>query len=360
MLVLIHNIIRQKNSFVPLLWYNIYKAFLKKFIRLIGVDIMVTRKDVARFAGVSNTTVSRVLNNNGYVSPESRERVEAAIKELGYTPNLIARGLKTKKSGQLLFCASEFSNPFYMEVYEGMEQYAKQFGYTIVVASYFDQAIISQRQFDGVILSNVDMEKEQEFLSLDTPLIINNYTPNSYRLTSIKINIEQGAYKAMNHLYSMGHREIAFITNIASDDEQRLRGYKNFLEDNGIPVNPDYIFVNTDPSSPYEQGFNAATQLIKSLKSVTAVFAFNDAMAIGAISAFGQNNISVPRDISVIGFDDILQARFSTPALTTMKIPKYELGVESIKMLIRKIEGEPVHSFTLDSELIMRDSIRSL
>ena len=321
---------------------------------------MITRSDVAKHAGVSNTTVSRVLNNNGYVSPESRDKVESAIKELGYLPNLIARSLKTKKSNQLLYCVSDYHNPFYMEVYAGMEEYSKQHGYTIVVASEVNTDIISQRQFDGIVLSYADRKLLEELQKLDIPVVINNYTSHIYTLPSINIDIENGALSALSHLLDNGHKRIAFLTNIDSQEDQRLINYKKFLSHKGIDLSENLIVACTKYSSPYMQGYDAAIKLMESNTEVTAAFVFNDAMAIGAIAAFQSNGFSVPDHISIIGFDNIEQATYSTPALTTIDIPRYTLGEESIKMLLRQINGEAVTSIKLDTKLLKRSSVKKL
>jgi DNA-binding LacI/PurR family transcriptional regulator len=321
---------------------------------------LVTRSDVAKYAGVSNTTVSRVVNNSGYVSPESRERVEEAIKTLGYTPNLVARSLKTKKSGQLLFCVSDFSNPFYIEIYTGMEELARQHGYTIVVASDFSSKMVAQRQFDGIIFSQLSKEKEADLSSMDIPVVINNYTTENYSLPFIKIDIKNGAEKAMKYLYDNGHRHIAYITNVPSEEEQRYSAYLDFVKNKKLPVNDDYIVSCTGFTTPYEQGYNAALELINRNLILSAILAFNDAMAIGILAALSESGIKVPQGISIISFDDLQQSKFTTPSLSTVKIPKYELGAESINMLLKKIHGGVINSTTIGTELIIRGSVLTI
>jgi DNA-binding LacI/PurR family transcriptional regulator len=322
--------------------------------------LLVTRSDVAKYAGVSNTTVSRVVNNNGYVSPESRQKVEDAVKVLGYTPNLVARSLKTKKSGQLLYCVSDFSNPFYMEIYAGMEELARKYGYTIVVASDFSSSFVIQRQFDGIIFSQLSKEVEKDLINMNIPVVINNYTTESYSLPFVKIDIKNGAKKALNYLYDMGHRNIAFITSVPQEDEQRYEAYLNFMKDKNLIIDNNYVASCTELSTPYEQGYKAALELIRRKLHLTAILVFNDAMAIGVIAALTEHGIKVPEDISIIGFDDLQQSKFTTPSLTTVKIPKYELGAESINILIKDLNREELHSVTIDTELIVRNSVSVL
>lgn len=175
--------------------------------------------------GVSVTVVSRVINNKGYVSMEKRERVEKAIEELGYRPNLIAQSLKTNQTRQILFYAPELANPFYVEVYRGMEDYAEQHNYTIVVSRYFDDGMIQQRRFDGVILSDILPEQQDKFLKLGVPVVVTNYTGVRLRIPSVGIAMKEGACQAISYLWKCGHRRIGFITNVCSCHEQRFLGY---------------------------------------------------------------------------------------------------------------------------------------
>lgn len=319
---------------------------------------MITRKDVAEYAGVSKTTVSRVLNNSGYVSPENRERIERAIRELGYRPNLIARSLKTKETRQLLFHAPELSNPFYMEVYKGMEEYAEEHGYTIVVSSRFDVDIVNQRQFDGIILSAVQPDYEKELVALNIPVVVTSYTRSLLTFPSVGIDIEEGALAATTYLLGKGHREIAFMTNSGILDDTRYNGYIRGLKEAGIYHGNDLLVSDNKPHSPFEQGWRMALSLLESKKRFTAVFAFNDAIAIGAMSAFHSKGCRIPEDISVVGFDDILQARFTCPPLTTIYMPKYEQGRESARLLLKTIQGVEVESMTLQTRLVERASVK--
>jgi DNA-binding LacI/PurR family transcriptional regulator len=316
-----------------------------------------TRKDVAEHAGVSKTTVSRVLNNSGYVSPENREKIENAIRELGYRPNLIARSLKTKETRQFLFQAPELSNPFYMEVYKGMEEYAEEHNYTIVVSSRYDRDIVHQRQFDGVILSGIQPEHEKDLKALKIPVVVTSYTRVSLPFPSVGIDIEEGALAAMRHLIAKGHREIAFLTNGDTQKDDRYKGYAKGLEAGGIPLQQQLLVSSPGPGAAYEKGFRLAEKLMGTNVRFTAVYAFNDAIAIGAMSAFYQRGYRIPDSLSLIGFDDILQSRFTCPPLTTIYMPKYEQGWESARLLLKTIQGEAVESLTLQTRLVERGSV---
>ncbi len=320
---------------------------------------MVTRDDVAKHAGVSKTTVSRVLNSNGYVSSENRSKIEQAIKELGYSPDLIARGLKTRESRQILFFVNEILNPFYMEVYRGMEDCAEENGYTIVLSRNFDPGRIRQRRYDGIILSDISPGKEDDYITLGIPAVVTDYGGKPLNIPSVGIDIKGGAMKAAQFLLESGHRKVAFITMLENRDDQRLSGFLNFLDKAGASVSREPVtVVNTQGNNGYAKGYNAAVELLQRTGGdITAVFAFNDTMAIGAMKAFSERDIKLPGDISVMGFDDIIQSGFTTPALTTVRLPKYEQGYESARLLINMLRGHKAESMTLDTELVERDSV---
>lgn len=321
---------------------------------------MVTREDVARHAGVSKTTVSRVLNKTGYVSEESRGKIEKAISELGYSPNLIARSLKTRQSRQILFSVHDILNPFYMEVYRGMEDCCEENGYTIVLSRNFDPLKIRQHQYDGLILSDISQGRAQEPMKPPLPAIVTDYSGIPLPITSVGIDIKAGAEKATNHLLENGHRKIAFLTICSNLEDQRLQGFYSSLEKTGLDAKAAPVICAAHTGSEYIKGYFSAKELLGKTRDFTAVFAFNDAMAIGALSAFSESNIQVPRDVSLIGFDNILQGGFTIPKLTTVNLPKYKQGYESALALINMIQGRTVRSMTLDTSLILRDSVQSI
>ncbi len=325
-----------------------------------GGENIVTRKNVAERANVSVTVVSRVTNNNGYVADDKRKRVEKVIEELGYSANLIARGLKTNETKQILFYAPELSNPFYVELYQGMEDYAEKHGYTIVVSSHYDDDMIYQRKMDGMILSAISKKQQAEFLKLKVPVVVTNYSGETLEIPSVGIDMMGGARKAVGYLCESNHKRIGFITNISTHQEQRYLGYLQGLKERNIQPDPNWVLFENSRGTAFDQGFNAAHRLLELKLDVTAIFVFNDAMAIGVIAALAERGIRVPEDLSIIGFDDILQAQYTCPPLTTIHIPKYEQGEESARMLIRKIKGKEVRTTILGTDLMVRGSVKSL
>lgn len=318
----------------------------------------VTRNDVAKYAGVSKTTVSRVLNNKGYVSEESRKKVEEAIKALKYRPNLIARSLRTKQTKQILFHTTNLKNPFFVEVYLGMEDYARQHGYTIVISSHYDHDVVEQRQFDGIIFTRVPPEYEN--YNFNVPVVVtyaNNYSP---MVPFVSVDITDGAMKAFNHLFEYGHRKIGFLSPYTSPTDKRYLAYVDFHKKMGIPYNPERVVRGIKGSTLCEEGYNGALELIKRKPDITALFVHRDIIAIGAMAALAENGYDIPGDISVIGFDNIIQSRYTIPPLTTINSPKYEQGIEMARMLIKMINGENVQSITMKTELIIRKSTRKI
>lgn len=323
---------------------------------------MVTRDDVAKYAGVSKSTVSRYLNKNGYVSPDAKEKIEKAIKDLGYVPNIIARSLKTRQTRQIVFHAPDLQNPFYVEVYRGMEDYLDKNGYVIVVSAKLDKEMIKQRQMDGIILSHLNPQEQDYFSNIGIPVVVTNYTFDDLDIPYVGINIRRGAEQAVEHLYCCGHKTIGYMAPF--EDNQRFRAYKSVLHQHDLPLITDNIIIYDCGCDYYEKGYNAAGKLVDyqllTKNNITALFVFNDAMALGAMAAFQHRGIRVPEDLSIMGFDNIIQSKYVCPALTTVDIPKYEQGRKTAELLLDMIRKKESRKLILDTVLIKRDSVRKI
>ncbi len=319
---------------------------------------MVTRKDIAEYAGVSKTTVTRVINNQGNVSRENIEKVNHAIKVLEYYPNMVARGLKTKKTYQILFHAPELLNPFFVEIYTGMDEVARQHGYHIVVSSHYDINIVRQRQYDGVILSYVPKERRlSEYMILGVRLVATDYTNSVLEIPHIKVDITSGIMQALDYLYECGHRRIALVS-LPFENDQRVAAYKKWLEMKNLLFQSNLIYNNQiEGATNYEQGYNAGVLIAESRLDATAIMVFNDAMAIGFLAALNHKGIRVPEDVSIVGFDNIVQAKYTSPPLTTVDSFLYQIGKECAQMLISEINGAEVKTKTIKTELIIRNSV---
>ncbi len=313
-----------------------------------------TIKDIAEKAGVSIATVSYVINNTKTISPETKERVEKTIKSLRYQPSKSARSLVTGKTGNIGFILTDDhflrSEPFYTKIFLGTEFEARIEGFYILLTSVkkdFDKKdnlprFVMNKSVDGIIVAGKIPHNLIDRLSAyKIPTVFVDYIPvhNGYPLVLID-NID-GGIQATNHLIQFGHKNIAFVTSDIDHPSfsDRLNGYKQALEHAGLPVNPNLIYTK----SVYEgrqAGIDLAARLFTKNKDVTAVFAGNDALAIGVMHYLKSNGYRVPEDVSVIGFDGIEADLLLDPPLTTISVPKIELGVEALKLLANTLKNK--------------------
>jgi len=332
---------------------------------------MPTMKDVAKEAGVSLGTVSNVLNNRPSVLPENRERVLAAVKKLGFRYNMAARTLRTKTSKNIGLIIQSISNPFYPELARGVEDAANKAGLTVFLCNvdrdvqkeraYID-ALISKNA-DGIILvkPQISLAEVDEICNRCPVILIEAGNTVKPQHNVISINDDIGTNQAMDLLYEYGHRKIAFISGkVDSQSSRRYEAYVQFLERKGIAINKDYIISG---DYDWNSGYIAANALLKLSDPPTAIFAVNDLMAIGAMKAIQESGLCIPEDISVVGFDNISMTNLCTPPLTTVHIPKYEMGVESVKMLNRCLNDTEIdfktrgQKITLETRLVFRKSV---
>ncbi len=323
--------------------------------------------DVAKKAGVSISTVSRVLNNTaGYsVKQETRERVLEAVRELGFRPNDLARGLLLKKSRIIGLVIPDISNPYYSEVSLGMEATALEFGYSVIFCNtsrkteklehYVD--VLLQKRADGIIFAGGGTD----FAPVSQPLLDFNVEVavigrHHLPFPSVQIDNVAAARDATSHLVELGHRSIAFISgplNLTSVQD-RLAGYRTGLQRGGIDRD-DRLVREGDFQS--EGGYSAALSLLQGEPWPTAIFAANDRMAIGVMAPAADLGLKVPDDLSVVGFDDISMASFTRPTLTTVAIPGYEVGASAMRLMMRLVAGEEWSQVTwLPTNLVVRDS----
>lgn len=321
---------------------------------------MVTRKDIAEYAGVSKTTVTRVINNQGSVSKENIEKVNQAIKTMDYYPNMVARGLKTKKTYQILFHAPDLLNPFFVELYTGMNEVAQQNGYHIVVSSQDDLNVIRQRQYDGVILSYIPRgHRQEEYIISGIRVVATNYSICDLEIPHVNVDIANGITQALDYLFECGHRQIALFTLPVLHD-QRIIAYKEWLQKKKLPFQDNLVYTQYHGNTNYEQGYNRGILIAENDLDATAILAFNDAMAIGMLAAFNEKGIRVPEDISLVGFDDITQAKYTNPTLTTISSFLYQIGKECARRLISEINNEIVSTKVIKTELIIRNSVAKI
>lgn len=327
---------------------------------------MVTIKDVAKYAGVSVTTVSRVINNSQHpINPETRQRVEEAIQRLGFCPNAMARGLHVNETKTIGLILPDIANPYYPGIVRGIEDVAHEQGYTVILCNS-DRSrertqkylqVLREKRVDGIIFTGggaVEDARTHHFFDQDAMVKVIIGRPRG-NLPAVQIDNVQAAREAVEHLFSLGHRRIATITGprVSTTATDRLEGYRQALEEHGVEVNPEWIIEGDFDS---ESGYHAVDKL---QSGITAIFVHNDLMAIGAIKALQEKGIRIPEEVAIVGFDNIPLASFVTPKLSTVAVPVYDLGVTAMQVLAELLAGREVPPVTiLATHLEVRESTK--
>jgi|SRR5690625_59900 len=326
---------------------------------------MANIQKVAKQAGVSIATVSRVINRPSTVAPKTRLRVEKVIEQLNYEPSSLGRNLRNLESRLLLVMIPSISNPFYFDIIKGIETEALKQNYNIMLCEtdsnpereniYFD--LVKSRMADGVISMDptVNMEKLKEMAKRHAIIQCSEYSIDS-GIPYVSIDSISAAYLAVKHLINIGHEKIALINSDKNFlyARHREKGFLKALKEHKIPVNPDYITYSGDLGFNYGQ--RAMRRILQLEDRPTAVFAVSDVLAIGALKEIKLKGLEVPRDIAVVGFDKIDFSNMTNPTLTTISQPMYEMGEVAARMLMDKIKGNQVESVILDHELVIRES----
>lgn len=325
---------------------------------------MVTVYDVARHVGVSIASVSRALNGLPGVSAETAAKVKAAAAELDYHRSDIAKALVTKSTGTVGILVPDLTNPFFPELVKSIQEAAERAGLTLLLSGISPSAgasratigLLRGKKVDGIIViaRALDLEGQQELFAgvpavfLDRPLGLDG-------VVSVGVDHEDGAYLATRHLIELGHRRIAHISGPRSHDvtEQRLAGWRRAAQEAG--VSPDGLMI-VDGDFSESGGYRGVEEALRRDPSLTAVFAANDLSAIGVLAFCVHSGISVPGDLSVIGFDGIALGRYVTPRLSTVAQPIGQLGAAAIESLRAAIAKEPSPSVVLRGELILGES----
>ena len=329
----------------------------------------VTSSDVARLAGVSRATVSYVVNNGPRpVSEEVKARVVTAIQQLGYQPNAVARNLRLQRTSTLGLVVPDTHNPYFSEVGQGVERVAFENGYTVFLCHSGYQLDLEMQYVDllhsqrvaGVIWipGTADFSPYYKLNEYDVrTVVIDRLNPDSSVPGLIADNFH-GGYLATRHLLDLGHRRIGYIRRAVdlSHSRGRFQGYLAALKELGIEEDESLVATG---GFVLEDGYRATKELLGIQNPPTALFAYNDMMAIGALRALHELGKSVPGDFSVVGFDDIAQSTYTCPSLTTISSPKYKMGQQAADLLISLIEERENHEKVqsiLDVNLIVRES----
>jgi LacI family repressor for deo operon, udp, cdd, tsx, nupC, and nupG len=323
-------------------------------------------QDVARLAGVSVATVSRVLNNSPSVTGKTRENVLEAIRRLSYQPNLLARNLRRTETKMVLVLLPSISNPFYSRLVKGIEDVAHKNGYNIMLCNtdsdisrervYLD--LLKRRLSDGVIFMAPELSSEElSEIGRDFPVVQCCEYKEGAAVSHITIDNRDAAEKAVRHLIGLGHKRIGMITCGQGfvSTRHREEGYRDALANAGLDFDPELVKIG---DYGFNSGLRAASQLISLKDRPTAIFSISDVMAVGAMRAIKNKGLRVPGDIAIVGFDNISISYMCDPLLTTISQPKYDLGCTAMEQLLKQIRGEMKNprEITLEYELVIRES----
>ena len=331
---------------------------------------MPTVLDVAKRAGVAPITVSRVINNSGYISQTTRERVEAAVKELGYVPNTIARGLRSKRTMTLALVVTDITNPYFTLMARGVEDVAGDSGYTVVYCNSDESEakeekyvnILAQRQVDGVLLvpSCGNVKTIKFLLSNDITVVALDRRVSGVEIDSVRSDSQDGAKRLINLLIRLGHKRIAMITGPkdVSTSVDRVTGYQQALSEADLDEN-ELVYYG---AFNQESGYEFTNQAMLHSPRPTAIFGANNFITIGIIKALHDLKIDVPGDVSVVGFDDLPESMLVNPFITVARQPAYEMGRIATELLLKRISielDEEYQELILPTEIIEHDSISS-
>jgi DNA-binding LacI/PurR family transcriptional regulator len=322
-------------------------------------------KDIARAAGVHHSTVSRALHGLSIVKPETAERIQRIARDAGFTANAVARSLVTQKTWTIGVVVTLFTDPFHHEVISGLDEVAHEAGYSVILAdSQADperevQVVRSfnERRVDAIVVmsSRVGARYMSLLSERRVPIVlINNQRRNQFA-HSVLIDNVQAAFDAVRHLIDLGHTRIAYVGNQLGvySDPERFSGYRQALAEADIPFESDLV-VHGDHTP--EGGERSMQKLLTLTKKPTAVFCYNDMLALGVLRAL-QGKVDVPTEISVVGFDDLFFAPFLCPPLTTVRQPKKEMGRLAMELVLKLLAGEETEKIIqVKGELIIRQS----
>lgn len=322
--------------------------------------------DVAKLAGVSTATVSRVLSKRSNVSLRTHRRVMDAVEQLGYKPNRLASNFRKKTSQTVIVVLPDIRNQFFSEVIQGVEEVARRRGYHVLLGDTSSEDgsehkfmdLVNQRFVDGLILATARIPKEEILAaSKEIPIVLACEYADGLDIPAVGIDNVSAAREATQHLIDQGHRRIGFISGPLSIVlcRDRLKGYRQAMTINELPIEECLI---QEGDFSLMDGFHIMSKFRASNDPPTAVFASSDSMAIGALKAVHSHGLKVPQHVSIIGFDDIPACTYAYPELTTIRQPTFEMGSLAMMLLLDIIEGEDKirKQMILPHELIIRET----
>lgn len=325
-----------------------------------------TIADVAREAGVSTQTVSRVLNDKAELNPSTRRRVVGVIERLGYSPNSVARSLVTNRTYAIGLTVPDICNPFFPDIARGAEDTAREHGYEVFLCNTIEdpdreEAVLralENRKVDGAIVcsSRLPDAKLHPWLARQRAAVLVNRPAPAEVAGSVRMDDAAGTTRAVGHLLGGGRRVIGFLSGPPRSHSraERTRGYEAAVLEAGVGPEADLV-VPCDPT--VEGGYAAARALLAARSDTDGLVCYNDLAAVGALRACAELGKSVPADVAVVGCDGIMISGLVSPALTTLRAPKYEIGAQAVGMLLKQIAGDREQpEVVLQPELVVRDS----
>jgi LacI family transcriptional regulator len=327
-----------------------------------------TIKDVAKKANVSTATVSRIVNHLGGYSTETRERVLTVISALGYRPNAVARGLVRRTVNTIGVLLPDVSSRFASELLHGIEKKAHLLGHSVIVCNTSSDGertieylnVLGERRVDGILFASerVKPEYQQAFKELGIPVVLVASVSREYSLPYVKVDDEAAAHDMTRYLIDKGHRRIALITGSEKDaiaGLPRIKGFKRAMREARLAVPAGWVVPG---DFHYKSGYLAMSQLLERARGMTAVFATSDEMALGALSCAFKARLRVPDDLSVVGYDDTLDAEMAIPPLTTVHQPIMEMGERATAILLGDKKAKT--SVILPHSIMERGSVKEV
>ncbi|UOF90347.1 LacI family transcriptional regulator [Fodinisporobacter ferrooxydans] len=327
--------------------------------------------DVAKEAGVSISTVSRVINNTGRIGEKTRKKVLEVVEQLNYHPSVVASALTGKRTCTIGLIIPDVANPFFAELSRSIEDHGRELGFNLLMCNTDNNpdteemylSLLKQKSVDGIIIGtttkNYNLLRELQKEHFPIALIAQDIP--ELMLDVVTVDDFLGGYMATSHLVSLGHEKIGCIlgTLARTSEKYRYQAYRQVLEENGLDFDEDFV-MHTDYSM--EDSKRAALELLRSPKRPTAVFANYDSLAIGVYQAAKELGLKIPEDISVIGFDNTILASIVDPPLTTIAQPIHEMGQQVMDLLVQEIEGRKntKRRLVLPPELIIRNSTKQI
>jgi LacI family transcriptional regulator len=351
-----------------------------------GKTGVVTIRDVARECGYSASTVSIVLNGaplSRYIPADTKGRIETAAKRMGYRPNPLARSLRSQRSNIVGVMVIDITDPFCTPILRGLENALYQASYLSLIADAHNEPhrferyleMLLDRRVEGlVVIANwlvTDIKLLADLTECQVPTVIAGRSFENHSVSTVSVDNESGASMALEYLYRLGHREIAFLRGpkALSSSGQRWKGIRAFAQSAGLHLDSQKILElpeSLDPNSSFEAGAQLTGELLRQAKPFTALVAYDDMTALGALRALKKKGMRVPEDCSVIGFDDVAQASLSVPSLTTVRQPMEAMGSLSAGMVLEAIQAmeekqdAPAVRRKIPAELVVRESTRAL